>query len=139
ILLHPPGPDDELLRRFMQGSGTYATVSLKPMLMMERGLDPDPLPVKTVPAHYSRVGEASEEAVGRVFGSEARVGGDRFCRVGPPLALDPPVCLHLARLVELSNAVFGKTGTGKCFRTRILLCGTTRTGRAVNLVLDMHN
>lgn len=139
ILLHPPGPDDELLRRVMQGSGTYATVSLKPMLMMEHGLDPDPLPVKTVPAHFSVVGEANDDDVARVFGSEAQDGGGRFFQVGTPLDMDAPVCLDLARLVERSNAVFGKTGTGKSFLTRLLLCGTIKTGRAVNLVFDMHN
>lgn len=140
ILLHPPGPEDELLRRVMQGSGTYATVSLKPMLMMEQGIGDDtPLPVKTVPAHFSLVGEANEDDVARVFGSEALDGGNRFFQVGTPLDMDTPVCLDLARLVERSNAVFGKTGTGKSFLTRLLLCGTIKTGRAVNLVFDMHN
>lgn len=140
ILLHPPGPEDELLRQVMQGSGTYATVSLKPMLMMEQGLgDGDALPVKTVPAHFSLVGEANEDDVARVFGSEALDGGDRYFQVGTPLDMEAPVCLDLARLVERSNAVFGKTGTGKSFLTRLLLCGTIKTGRAVNLVFDMHN
>ncbi len=140
ILLHPPGPEDELLREVMQGSGTYATVSLKPMLMLEQGIsDADPLPVKTVPAHFSVVGEANEEDVARVFGHESRDGGDRYFHVGTPLEMDTPVCLDLARLVERSNAVFGKTGTGKSFLTRLLLCGTIKTGRAVNLVFDMHN
>lgn len=140
ILLHPPGPEDELLRRVLQGSGTYATVTLKPMLMMEHGLgDGEPRPVKTVPAHFSTVGEANEEDVARVFGAEANDGGDRFFHVGTPLDMDTPVCLDLARLVERSNAVFGKTGTGKSFLTRLLLCGTIKTGRAVNLVFDMHN
>lgn len=139
ILLHPPGPEDELLRKVMQGSGTYATVSLNPMLMMEHRLDADPLPVKTVPAHFSVVGEANEDDVARVFGSEASDGGDRYFQVGTPLDMDTPVCLDLARLVERSNAVFGKTGTGKSFLTRLLLCGTIKTGRAVNLVFDMHN
>jgi DNA helicase HerA-like ATPase len=140
ILLHPPGPEDELLRQVMQGSGTYATVSLKPMLMMEQGLgDDDPLPVKTVPAHFSLVGEANEDDVARVFGSEALDGGDRYFQVGTPLDMEAPVCLDLGRLVERSNAVFGKTGTGKSFLTRLLLCGTIKTGRAVNLVFDMHN
>src|SRR5690606_35345209 len=50
-----------------------------------------------------------------------------------------PVCLDLERLVERSNAVFGKTGTGKTFLTRLLLCGTIKTGRAVNLIFDMHS
>ncbi|MDX1532443.1 MAG: ATP-binding protein, partial [Rhodothermales bacterium] len=140
ILLHPPGPDDDLLRKVLRGGGTYATVHLKPMLMLERGLgDDEPRPVKTVPAHFSGVGEANEDDVARIFGHESLDGGDRFFHVGQPLDMDTPVCLDLARLVERSNAVFGKTGTGKSFLTRLLLCGTIRTGRAVNLVFDMHN
>ena len=140
ILLHPPGPDDELLRRVMQGMSTYVTVELRPQLMLERGdLDAEPRPVKTVPAHFSRVGEASEADVARVFGAEHEGGGDRYFYVGQPLDMDVPVCLDLARFVERSNAVFGKTGTGKSFLTRLLLCGAIHTGRAVNLVFDMHN
>ena len=142
ILLHPPGREDELLRQILQGASTYATVSLKPMLMVERDALEDRaevLPVKTVPAHFSLVGEATGDDVARVFGSEAQDGGDRFFHVGEPLGMETPVCLDLARFVERSNAVFGKTGTGKSFLTRLLLCGTIRTGRAVNLVFDMHN
>ena len=140
ILLRPPGADDELLRRVLQGSGTYATVSLRPQLMVPQGIDDEaPLPVKTVPAHFSAVGEATEDDVARVFGAEANDGGDRFFHVGTPLGMDTPVCLDLARFVERSNAVFGKTGTGKSFLTRLLLAGTIATGRAVSLVFDMHN
>jgi DNA helicase HerA-like ATPase len=140
ILLRPPGEADELLRRVLQGSGTYATVSLRPQLMVPQGIgDEPPLPVKTVPAHFSAVGEASDDDVARVFGHEAQDGGDRFFNVGTPLGMDTPVCLDLARFVERSNAVFGKTGTGKSFLTRLLLAGTIATGRAVSLVLDMHN
>ena len=140
ILLHPPGKDDELLRRVLQGSGTYATVSLKPQLMVPKGVTDDaPQPVKTVPAHFSAVGEATEDDVARVFGSEAADGGDRFFHVGTPLGMETPVCLDLKKFVERSNAVFGKTGTGKSFLTRLLLAGTIATGRATNLVFDMHN
>ncbi len=32
ILLRPPGEGEDLLRRVLQGSGTYATVSLRPQL-----------------------------------------------------------------------------------------------------------
>ena len=138
ILLRPPGADEDLLRRVLQGTGTYATVSLRPQLMVPGGIDGDPLPVKTVPAHFSAVGEASDDDVARVFGSEASDGGDRFLNVGTPLGMDSPVCLDLARFVERSNAVFGKTGTGKSFLTRLLLAGTIATGRAASLVFDMH-
>jgi len=140
ILLRPPGEGEDLLRRVLQGSGTYATVSLRPQLMVEGGIsDSDPLPVKTIPAHFSSVGEATDDDVARVFGSEASDGGDRFFEVGTPIGMNSPVCLDLARFVERSNAVFGKTGTGKSFLTRLLLAGTIATGRAVSLVFDMHN
>ncbi|HET6566856.1 MAG TPA: ATP-binding protein [Rhodothermales bacterium] len=145
ILLNPPGKDEHLLRKVMQGSGTYATVSLKPMLMMSNRQLQDlaedtPRSVKTVPTHFSLVAKATEDDVARVFGAEANEGGDRFFNVGEPLGMDGiPVCIDLERLVERSNAVFGKTGTGKTFLTRLLLCGTIKTGRAVNLIFDMHS
>ncbi len=148
ILLNPPsaGDGDRLLRMILQGSGTYATVTLKPMLMMENRANQEfetPRPVKTVPAHFSVVARATEEDVARVFGHEANPGADGrqvFFHVGEPLGMDGiPVCLDLSRFVERSNAVFGKTGTGKTFITRLLLAGTIHTGRAVNLIFDMHS
>ena len=53
ILLNPPDPSDDLLREVMQGSGTYVTVQLKPMLMMPNDehhdlTDEEPRSVKTV-------------------------------------------------------------------------------------------
>src|SRR4029450_1881884 len=50
-----------------------------------------------------------------------------------------PVCIALARLVERSNGIFGKSGTGKSFLTRLLLCGTIKGQVAANLIFDMHN
>jgi hypothetical protein len=45
----------------------------------------------------------------------------------------------LERLVERSNGVFGKSGTGKSFLTRLLLCGAIKSGVASNLIFDMHS
>lgn len=144
ILLNPPSQDDVLLLDIMQGSSAYVTVSLKPMLMMHNaGLqeldEKGPRPVKTVPAHFSQVAEANEDDVARIFGHEALEGGDRYFHIGDPLDMDTPVCIDLERFVERSNAVFGKTGTGKTFLTRLLLAGTIKTGRAVNVIFDMHS
>jgi DNA helicase HerA-like ATPase len=144
ILLYPPGPDEVLLRRVMQGMSTYATVALKPMLMLPNaGLqdltDDDPRPVKTVPAHFSPVAQATRGDVGRVFGS-AENDPRRFFDIGTPLGMsDVPVCIDLPRLAERSSAVFGKTGTGKTFVTRLLMAGWIHTRTAVNLVFDMHS
>ncbi|WP_456425411.1 helicase HerA domain-containing protein [Rhodocaloribacter sp.] len=146
ILLHPPSREDDLLRRVLQGAGTFATVSLRPMLMMENRANEEfaeVKPVKTVPAHFSLVAKATEEDVARVFGHEANKddeGRQRYFNVGEPLGMDGiPLCIDLHRFVERSNAVFGKTGTGKTFVTRLLLAGTIKTGHAVNLIFDMHS
>ena len=53
--------------------------------------------------------------------------------------MDVPVRLDLRRFVERSNGVFGKSGTGKSFLTRLLLCGVIKSGAAVNLIFDMHS
>ncbi len=145
ILLNPPPASAGLLRRVMQGVSTYATIALKPMLMLpNEGLQAElsgeaPRPVKTVPAHFSPVARATEDDVARIFGSEHN-DAKRYFNIGTPLGMDlVPVALDLQRFVERSSAVFGKTGTGKTFITRILLAGTIKTGQAVNLVFDMHS
>ena len=145
ILLNPPGPSDDLLRDVMRGSGTYVTVHLKPMLMLPNEEHPDlneeePRSVKTIASHFSPVKRATPDDVSRVFGHEEWDGGDTYFHIGTPIGMeDSPVCVTLPKFVERSNAVFGKTGTGKTFLTRLLLCGTIATGRAVNLVFDMHS
>jgi DNA helicase HerA-like ATPase len=49
------------------------------------------------------------------------------------------VNLDLARFVERSSGVFGKSGTGKSFITRTLLAGIVKAGLASTLIFDMHN
>jgi DNA helicase HerA-like ATPase len=102
----------------------------------EHGEQSELMPVKSIPGHFSPVLEATQEDVSRVFGSEEE--GRQFFEVGSPLDMEAPVCLNLERFVERSNGIFGKSGTGKTFLTRMALCGIIRSGRAVNLVFDMH-
>ena len=53
--------------------------------------------------------------------------------------MDTPVCIDMVRFAERSNGIFGKTGTGKSFLTRLALCGLIHFDKAVNLIFDMHN
>ena len=167
IIANPPPIDDTFLRDVLAGSGTYGTVALSPMLMFtptatssdvsSLPIDPDLdvntslgsmqantsadmelLPVKTIPAHFSQVYEATEHDFRSVFGWE----DDPFRRnfsVGEPLDMSVPVCIDLDRFVERSNGIFGKSGTGKSFLTRLLLSGIIRKDAAVNLMFDMHS
>lgn len=154
LIVDPPGRSgaDALLRRILEGNGAYTQVTLRPLLMLEKGAgrtvvaDTDDLrPVKTIPAHFCPVYEATEEDVARIFGSEdVHIAGSeeaarRFFHIGEPLDMDTPVCLNLDRFIERSSGIFGKSGTGKTFLTRIALCGILKSKKAACLVFDMHS
>ncbi|HSF76828.1 MAG TPA: ATP-binding protein [Microcoleus sp.] len=96
------------------------------------------LPVKTIPSHFSQVFDAKESDFRAVFGWEDDPYRRNFA-IGKPIDMDVAVCLDLDRFVERSNGVFGKSGTGKSFLTRLLLSGIIRKQAAVNLIFDMHS
>jgi DNA helicase HerA-like ATPase len=105
------------------------------MLVLDQETE-EPRPVKTIPSHFAEVRVATEEDVNRVFGDE----DDRHFHIGEPLDMvDVHVNLDLYRMVERSVGVFGKSGTGKSFLTRLLLAGVIQRQAAVNLIFDMHN
>ncbi len=131
----PPETSDPFLTQVHQGTSTFGRLAVSPMLVLDREAE-EPKPVKTVPAHFSPVYEATEEDVNRVFGR----ADERHFYIGAPLDMEKVrVHLNLERLVERSSGVFGKSGTGKTFLTRTLLAGIIKGGVAVNLVFDMHN
>ncbi|ADI63692.1 protein of unknown function DUF87 ['Nostoc azollae' 0708] len=169
IIASPPGWEDTFLREVLAGSGTYGMINISPMLMFTResnesfsstngkSLNPfipsasglasfkpqtsttiELLPVKTIPSHFSQVYEASEEDFRKVFGWEDDPHRKNFS-IGKPLDMDVPICIDLNRFVERSNGVFGKSGTGKSFLTRLLLGGVIRKTAAVNLIFDIHS
>ncbi len=96
------------------------------------------LPVKTIPSHFSQVFDASERDFRAVFGWEDDPQRCNFA-IGQPIDMDVPICIDLDRFVERSNGIFGKSGTGKSFLTRLLLSGIIRKRAAVNLIFDMHS
>ena len=180
ILANPPDPTDTFLQEILAGSGTFGTLELSPMLMInddpsQRQLaqaieetqskitqskaakakknkttqgaasyqantnaDIELLPVKTIPSHFSQVYDASERDFRAVFGWEDDPLRRNFA-IGEPIDMPVPVCIDLDRFVERSNGVFGKSGTGKSFLTRLLLAGVVKKQAAVNLIFDMHS
>jgi uncharacterized protein len=136
ILLFPPDESEKLLMSFLKQKDIYATANLKPMLML--GADQRPMPVKTIPPHFSDVVEVTNKDVALIFGSEDHPE-KRYFNIGVPLDMTTPVCLDLERLTERSNGIFGKTGTGKTFITRLVLAGLIKNEKAVNLIFDMHS
>jgi len=152
-LLDPPSRAHPLIAEMVQDIATFGTVAIQPMLMLPRDPAPSPFaspngavgaagdekrhmePVRTIPVHFSPVFDATEADFAYVFGAE----DERHFAIGQPLNMDIPVCLDLERIAERSNGVFGKSGTGKSFLTRLLLAGMISRDIASALVFDMHS
>jgi DNA helicase HerA-like ATPase len=156
----PQYADEELASRLgpvlskaLADQTLYTVLEVLPALMLERGPEPGapgyeawleslqdrtprPRPVKTVPPHHASVRLAAEADIAEIFGKPG--DGSNFV-IGYTREQEHPVCVDLARLVQRSAGVFGATGTGKSFLTRIVMAGLVQSGQASVLVLDMHN
>ena len=138
----------------LYGKTLYTTLEMYPTLLIDLGPEltsperaewearvsageenPGPRPVKTVPAHHAPVRPADAGDVAAIFGEE---GGVNFV-IGHTIEQGYPVCLDLERFVKRSSGIFGATGTGKSFLTRMVLAGLMKTDVAAALVFDMHN
>ncbi len=139
------------LARLLHGKTLFTNLEVLPALMLENGPDdpaayqawralhpedPRPIPVKTVPSHHAGVRLAHAGDVAEIFGKPEEKGN--FV-IGETREQHYPVCVNLDRLIQRSSGVFGATGSGKSFLTRILLAGLIHFNRASVLVFDMHN
>lgn len=141
------------LAQALHGQTLFTNLEILPALMLERGPEPGspeykawakekadhpprPLPVKTVPPHHAPVRMASGGDIAEIFGDPSEKGN--FV-IGTTREQGHPVCINLDKFVQRSAGVFGATGTGKSFLTRIVLAGLMHYGKASVLVFDMHN
>lgn len=156
----PRFADEQSEKRFppqlanaLHGQTLYTNLEILPALMLERGPEPGsptyadwlkkigdntphPIPVKTVPRHHSEVRLANEGDIAEIFGDP---DADGNFVIGYTREQGHPVCVNLDKFVQRSSGVFGATGTGKSFLTRLMLAGLMQRGQASVLVLDMHN
>ena len=150
---HPPSVDDPFTAEVVSGSVAYGTASVLPHLTMPLVLGASaktsapvtsvpatseaetPVAAKTIPSHFSPAYPASNQDVEMVFGRE----DEQHFWIGTPLDMNSRVCLNLEELVKRSIGVFGKSGTGKTFLTRLLLVGILQGNQASSLIFDMHS
>jgi len=131
---NPPDINDRFLTEIYNGTIVYSIIKVMPMLVIDER--EGPLPVKTIPGHFRQAFNATEDDVNKVFGDD----DDTHFYVGSPVELqETQINLDLKRLVERSVGVFGKSGTGKSFLTRVLMAGVIHRGIGVSLIFDMHN
>jgi hypothetical protein len=159
----PRFADEQMEGRFpahiskaLQGQTLYANLEVLPNLMLEVGPEPgtpayqqwrgkieaglkdEPriLPVKNVPPHHAQVFLADAGDIAEIFGDPSEKGN--FI-IGYTREQNHPVCIDLEKFVQRSSGVFGATGTGKSFLTRLVLAGLMHYNKASVFVLDMHN
>ncbi len=141
------------LAGLLHGQTLFTNLEVLPSLMLERGPEPGtpeytawmaehsdelprPLPVKTIPPHHARVRLAGPGDVAEIFGKEGEPGN--FV-IGYTREQNHPVCINLDKFVQRSSGIFGATGTGKSFLTRIILSGLIHMNHSSVLIFDMHN
>ncbi len=159
----PRFADEQMEGRFpahiaqaLHGQTLYANLEVLPNLMLEigpelgtpehkqwqgkiaAGLKDEPriLPVKNVPPHHAQVFLANEGDIAEIFGDPAEKSN--FI-IGYTREQGHPVCIDMEKFVQRSSGVFGATGTGKSFLTRLVLAGLMHYNKASVFVLDMHN
>ncbi len=140
------------LAKALHGQTLYTNLEILPALMQDIGPDmmspeyaqwrsdnpedPKPLAVKTVPPHHTPVGLAGPEHIAGIFGDPA---DKKNLIIGYTREQGHPVCIDMEKFVQRSSGVFGATGTGKSFLTRLVLAGLMHYNKASVFVLDMHN
>ncbi|MBN1667547.1 MAG: DUF87 domain-containing protein, partial [Anaerolineales bacterium] len=140
----------------LYGQTLYTNAQVLPALMMEQGPEPGspeykqwraaidaglkeepaPIPVKTIPPHHAPVRLAQPGDIAEIFGSAEERGN--FV-IGYTREQGHPVVINMEKFVQRSSGVFGATGTGKSFLTRMVLAGLIHYDKASVLVFDMHN
>jgi DNA helicase HerA-like ATPase len=133
----PPDFSNQIVSSVVSKIGVFSVIEVVPYLTLDGALATSEgvKPAKTVPPHFARTYLASEEDYQTVFGGN---DNDHFW-LGSPLDLETNIHLNLDRFVERSNGIFGKSGTGKTFLTRLILAGIVQKQKAVNLVFDMQS
>jgi len=135
LVRRPPDLSEDFVLEVYSSEVAIGTLNVSLMLMLDEE-QAEPRPVKTIPSHFSPTYQASAQDVERVFGEE----DETHFYVGTPLDMEQvQVNIDLARFVERSSGVFGKSGTGKSFITRTVLTGIIKSGLAATLIFDMHN
>ena len=133
---HSEEISEGIMSEVATGTAAYGMIKVQPKLSVDTtDIRSNPQAAKTVPPHFSKVTASTHADIEMIFGEEAP---GKFW-IGSPLDMETKLCLDINELTKRSNGVFGKSGTGKTFLTRLLLAGILQSGKAANLVFDMHS
>ncbi len=127
----------------------FTELEILPLLMQQTGLEPDnpaydpnakvdltPVPMKTLPVHHAPVRLANAFDIHEVFKPKKE---ESAFVIGATREQGHPVHIDMEKFAQRSSGIFGATGTGKSYLTRMILAGLIQSRQASVLVFDMHN
>ena len=136
------------LNQTLSGTVLYTTLIIKPVLIFgdlnpyfpnyEVGSENSNQNSKNIPGYFSIVRKATKDDMDRIFENESQGNFP----IGEFINMDESnisIAFNIDKMTSRNTGVFGKTGSGKTFLTRILLSGIIKSDFSSNLIFDMHN
>lgn len=135
VFLAPP-VDNELLRYSVNGTLVNSEIEFFPLVSIERESN-SIHSVKSIPSHFDEVTAVSQKDMDIIFSFGEEKDVQAFS-IGNILSMEYLANINLSKLIERSFGVFGSTGSGKTFFTRIILAGLIKKDVCANLIFDFH-
>jgi DNA helicase HerA-like ATPase len=135
IFIAPPD-NDPSLQKALQGPFISSDLEVFPLITLEK--DKSAVhSVKNIPSHFNPVTDVSQEDLDTIFSKSEGATGYPFS-IGKIISMEYEAKINLNTLVERSLGVFGSTGSGKTFFTRLLLAGLIKHKVCSSLIFDFH-
>ncbi len=132
-----PTSTETLFKMALMHHDMHVIATVRPLLLIDQQRRVGP--VTTIPHHFASVSNTQKEDLITIFGSEHDSTKPYFA-IGSPVDMeDISICVNLTHIAERSVGIFGKTGTGKTFVTRLILAGLISKKSSVCLIFDMHS
>jgi hypothetical protein len=127
--------NEQSFRQLLSRHGACSTALVKPLLTITA--DKHLHPKRTLPPLFTPARHAVDEEIQTIFGSDKPTNTN--LSLGIARGMQAQVCVDTRLISQRSSGVFGKTGTGKTFITRLLVAGLLAKKSATVLVFDMHS
>jgi uncharacterized protein len=135
VFIDPPFHDD-LLTNSLKGIMLQSELEFFPLLSIDRNSNTIHS-VKSIPGHFDPLMDVSQVDMDLIFLGSGEEKKTRF-EIGTILTMEYQAAISLEKMVERSAGIFGSTGSGKTFFTRILLAGLIKHAVCSCLIFDFH-
>lgn len=135
VFISPP-ENDPYLQQALNGPFLCSELEILPLITLAK--DHSAVhSVKSIPSHFDAVMDVSQTDMDTIFSKSENVVVVPFS-IGKIVSMDYESRINLNTLIERSLGIFGSTGSGKTFFTRMVLAGLIKNKICSTLVFDFH-